>query len=98
MMEKYAWISKRFQQVKGVDLILMNRTPNPNTESEEVSLTMTNNRTGKDRKVFEFPLKTTFIVDYSLAPDCRHDYDIMDLEDPNSIVEIGIAKAKQFFN
>lgn len=89
---QYEWIANTFKKVKGVEIVAMNVT------EDGINMFMSNNKTGKQKKVFEFPLRRMFFVDYHMAPDCRHDYDIMDLEDPQAMVKLGEAKAYMFFN
>lgn len=90
--KQYEWIAKKFSKIKNVELVVMN------TNEYGLNLFVTNNRTGKSKKVFTFPLRGLFFVDYTTAADCPHPYDIMALEEPEHIVGIGVGKAKLLFD
>jgi hypothetical protein len=89
---QYQWIADRFSKIKGVELVMLN------ANQYGINLFVTNNKTGDDKKVFGFPLRRLFYIDYQLASDCKQPYSIMELDDPNAMVELGVAKAESFFN
>lgn len=88
---QYKWIAKRFSKIPNVEIVAMNAT------EDGLNLFLTNNKTGNAKKVFEFPLRRLFFIDYTTAGDTPHPYDIMEMEDPEQFVFLGECKAKQFF-
>ena len=90
----YQYIADMFSRIKGVEMILLTTQDN----GEEVSLLMTNNRTGLEKKVFTVPLKTTLYIDYHAAPaNCPNNYDINTYPDPSLILNGALAKARMLF-
>jgi len=90
--DKYKWISNIFSKIKGVEIVVIHPT------NDGLDMLVTNNRTGKDKKVFNFPLKRFFSIDYTMSSETPHDYDVMNIDDPESMVRLGEMKAKMFFN
>lgn len=89
---QYKWIANVFSKVKGVEDVTLDFT------DEGMNLYVTNGKKGLKRKAFEFPLRRMFFVDFDKAKDVRHVYDIDELDDAASMVELGKAKAHIFFN
>ena len=89
---QYKWIAQIFEKVEGVKDVTLDFTP------EGMNLFATNGKKGPARKAYEFPLRRFFFVDYDNAESVRHEYDVMLIDDPNSMVELGKAKAHIFFN
>ena len=91
---QYQWIADRFARIDGVDMILLNTQ----AKGSELNMMITNNRPGKANKIFTFPLRTTFYLDYAAAPaNCPNDWDINEFENPEMIILLAEAKAKVVF-
>ena len=91
---EYQWIADRFSKIKGVEMILLNTQG----AGSEVNLMITNNRPGASNKIFTFPLRTTFYLDYATAPpNCPNDWDINEFDNPEMIMLLAEAKAKVIF-
>jgi hypothetical protein len=92
--KEYQWIADRFSKIEGVELILLN----DQAQGSELNMMITNNRPGKSNKVFIFPLRTTFYLDYAAAPqNCPNDWDINEFENPDMIMLLAEAKANVVF-
>lgn len=89
---QYDWIANKFSKIKGVVNVTLDHTP------EGMNLFMDNGKKGDDKKSFEFPLRRLFFVDYANSKDVQNAYDVMEIEDPDSMVELGYSKAHVFFN
>jgi len=89
--DQYEWIAKQFGKVKGVEAVLMN------VNADGVDLVATNLKTGKQSKVYNFPLRRLFFVDYTTSSDTPHPYDVMELDDPRAMVKLAEVKMYHFF-
>ena len=89
---QYDWIANKFAKINGVVNVTLDHT------EDGMNLFIDNGLDGDDKKSFEFPLRRLFFADYGQAKDVKNEYDIMELEDPKSMVELGHAKAHMFFN
>ena len=89
--DQYEWIAKRFSKVPGVEAVLMN------VSTDGVDMVLTNAKAGKQKKIFTFPLRRLFFVDYHVSGETPNPYDIMEIDEPKAMVELGYAKAYQFF-
>jgi hypothetical protein len=91
--KEYQWIADRFAAISGVELIAIHSQDS----GREINLMMTNNRKGKDIRVFTLPLKTNIIIDYVAAEDCNHEYDVNTYPDIELILIGALAKAEVLF-
>lgn len=91
--QDYQWIADRFAQIDGVEMILLNTQ----AKGTELNMMITNNKPQPSNKMFIFPLKTTFVIDYVAAENCINDWDINLFTDPEMILNMAIAKAKVVF-
>ena len=89
---EYRWIANIFSRIKGVKDIKLDFT------EDGMNLLMTNGKEGAFRKTYEFPLRRLFYADYDHKKDVKNEYDVLLLDDPNAMVEIGRAKAYVHFN
>lgn len=89
---QYKWIANIFSKVKGVKEVSLDHT------DEGMNLYITNGKKGLKRKAFEFPLRRMFFVDFDKAKNVRHVYDIDEIDDSESMVQLGKAKAHIFFD
>lgn len=87
----YEWIANRLIKIDGVKDILMLEV------NDFLIMTLTNSKPGKAKKCFDIPLREFFIVDYTLAPNAPHYYDINKLDNPEAMFKVIEQKAKMFF-
>jgi|GEM_PF-4563120 hypothetical protein len=79
----------KLKEVKRADLM---------DDNGNLSIRLTNNRTGKALKCFFFPIKQALKIDIKGSPGANDfDYDLMDLDDPEIQVMAGIKKAEAYF-
>jgi hypothetical protein len=92
--EQYQWIADRFSNIKNVEVVVMG------TNDDGMYMLASNNMSGNQKKVFMLPLKGMFKIDYTLATDVEHPYDIMDLdiEGRENMVNLAIHKARILFS
>jgi len=90
--EKYEWIAKEFAKIKGVDRIFVDEGPH------HLTMWLSNNSTGKRSRNFSFKLKERIFMEFEGIPDDFLDYDIMDVFEPGVFVNLGIMKARKFFD
>jgi hypothetical protein len=99
---EYQWIADRFSKIEGVNEVKIDGAGriilNGQHRGSELYIVATNNSPGKYLKEYELPLRTTFYLDYAMAPaNCPNDWDINKFPDPDMIMLLAEAKAKVVF-
>lgn len=89
---QYEVIAKRFEKIKGVEDVVLDFS------EDGMNLYMTNGIEGEEKKAFEFPLRRLFFTTHVNVNDMPNHYDIMELEDPEPMIMLGVSKAYVFFN